>query len=142
MSMPDVPPKRVLSGGRGIGAPVRGTALVSAQGFGIRYDLNLETGVIENRAHDLYGHKLAGFIAVFTQPKGGIAASWALAHLADLGIGPRAIVFRHASPIFAQGALFAGIPILHDLDQDPCTHLRTGDQIVLRANDGRIELCG
>lgn len=133
-------PALILSGGKGVGAPVRGPALVSVQGFGIRYDLNLETGVIENRDHDLFGERLAGRIAVFTQPKGGIAASWALANLADRGIGPLGIVFRSASPIFAQGALFAGIPILHDLDRDPCTSLRTGDEIVLRAEDGRIEV--
>ena len=31
-----------LDGGRGIGEAVRGPALVSKQGFGVRYDLDLE----------------------------------------------------------------------------------------------------
>ena len=140
MSMEQREPALILSGGTGVGAPVTGTALVSAQGFGIRYDLNLETGVIENRDHDLFGEMLAGRIAVFTEPKGGIAASWALAGLAERGIGPLAILFRRASPIFAQGALFANIPILHRLDQDPCALLRTGDQIAVLPEEGRVEV--
>lgn len=133
-------PALVLADGRGVGAPVRGPALVSRQGFGVRYDLNLETGRIGNRDHDLFGEMLTGRVAVFTQPKGGVAASWALANLVDRGIGPLAIVFREASPIFAQGALFAGIPILHCLDADPCTLLRTGDDLLVDAGAGRIEV--
>lgn len=130
----------VVSGGKGIGGTVRGSALVSRQGFGVRYDLDLETGLIGNREHDLYGQAIKDRVLVFTEPKGGVAASWALAKLGELGIGPRAIVFRRASPIFAQGALFAEIPILHRLDGDPCTLLRSGDDVVVMADEGRIEV--
>ena len=136
---PDTP-SLVLSGGSGVGKPVRGPALVSQQGFGVRYDLNLETGIMGNRDHDLYGEALTGRVLVFTKPKGGVAASWALAMLTELEIGPLAIVFRKASPIFAQGALFAGIPILHCLDDDPCSLLRTGDDVMVDAARGIVEV--
>tara|TARA_Y100001934_G_scaffold216997_1_gene257575 strand:+ start:28170 stop:28475 length:306 start_codon:yes stop_codon:yes gene_type:complete len=68
-----------LSGGRGMGEIVRGPALVSAHGFGLRYDLDATTGIISNRDHDLFGQAIADHILVFTKPKGVIAASWALA---------------------------------------------------------------
>jgi len=106
-------PTLSLAGGRGMGTPVRGPALVSAQGFVVSYDLGNATGVISNRDHDLYGDALAGRVLVFTKPKGGMAGFWALASLRDRGIAPLAIVFREASPIFAQGALFSGLPIMH-----------------------------
>ena len=140
MASSDRQPSFVLSGGKGAGGNVRGPALVSMQGFGIRYDLNLETGVIGNRQHDLYGESIAGRVLVFTEPKGGIAASWALAMLREAGIGPLAIVCRRASPIFAQGALFAGIPIVHCLDDDPCTLLHLGDEVHIRSAEGLIEV--
>lgn len=140
MTASNAQPSLILSGGKGFGGDVRGLALVSMQGFGIRYDLNLETGMIGNREHDLFGEFIKDRVLVFTKPKGGIAASWALAKLTEAGIGPRAIIFRQASPIFAQGALFAGIPMLHCLDDDPCTLLRSGDEVLVRAEKGTVEI--
>ena len=133
-------PTFTLSNGRGMGPDVTGPALVSAQGFGVRYDLNPETGIISNRDHDLYGESVAGRILVFTKPKGGVAASWSLADLNDRGMAPLGIVFRRASPIFAQGALFAGLTLIHDLDEDPCAHIKTGDELTLLPDQGRIEI--
>ncbi len=133
-------PTLTLSNGRGMGPEVSGPALVSAQGFGVRYDLNPETGIISNREHDLYGESVAGCILVFTKPKGGVAASWSLADLHDRGMAPLGIVFRRASPIFAQGALFAGLTLIHDLEEDPCSLIKSGDDLTLRPGQGRIEI--
>ncbi len=136
----DRTPTLTLSNGRGMGPEVSGPALVSTQGFGVRYDLNPETGVISNREHDLYGESVAGRILVFTKPKGGVAASWSLADLSERGMAPVGIVFRRASPIFAQGALFAGLTLIHDLDDDPCTLIKSGDELTLHPDQGRIEI--
>lgn len=133
-------PVKVLAGGRGCGEPVRGEALVSSHGFGVRYDLDQETAVISNPAHDLYGQSIAGRILVFTQPKGGVAASWSLAGLKDRGLAPAGIVFRRASPIFVQGSIFAGIPIIDSLNEDPCIEVQTGDSILLIPGEGRLEV--
>ena len=123
-----------------MGSKVRGSALVSKQGFGIRYDLDFELGVITNPHHDLFGESICNRILVFTNPKGGIAASWALAGLKDAGVAPMGIIFRLSSPIFVQGALFARLPILHRLNQDPCTNIKSGDEIVLDPPKGQVEI--
>ncbi len=128
----------VLRNGKGIGGNVRGPALVSQDGFGVRYDLDPDSGVISNPEHDLYGQSIGGQILVCTSPKGGVAASWALANLKDHGIAPLAMIFRRTSPIFVQGALFAEIPIMHNLEGDPCTLIRTGDDIELFPREGRV----
>ncbi|MEM1199753.1 MAG: DUF126 domain-containing protein [Pseudomonadota bacterium] len=133
-------PALELTGGRGLGPDVSGPALVSAQGFGVRYDLSPETGIISNKEHDLYGQSVAGRILVFTRPKGGVAASWSLAELKRRGMAPLGIVFQRASPIFAQGALFAGLSLLHGLEDDPCAVLQTGDRLSLYPHAGRIEI--
>ena len=127
-----------LNNGRGIGDAVRGLALASQHGFGVRYDLDIATGIISNQDHDLYGETLSGRILVCPFPKGGVAASWALADLKDHGLAPIGIVFRRTSPIFVQGALFANIPIMHAFDEDPCTIINTGDDLELQPRDGRL----
>ena len=129
-----------LSGGSGVGSLVRGSALVSQHGFGVRYDLDAMTGIISNAEHDLFGHTLTGQVLVFTKPKGGVAASWALADLKQRGLAPLAIICQSTSPIFVQGALFAGIPILHHLNDDPCTAIRTGDDIEVIADQGEVRI--
>ena len=73
----------LLSGGSGCGPEVQGTALVCSDNFGVRYDLDPESGVISNRDHQLYGESVAGKVLVFANPKGGVAASWALADLVE-----------------------------------------------------------
>lgn len=131
-------PRVLLSGGRGAGPEVEGEALVSQQGFGIRYDLDPATGLISNRDHDLCGQSIAGKILVFRAAKGGVAASWALADLKDRGLAPLGLVFERASPIFVQGALFAEMAIMHGFDQSACAVLTTGMRLRLRPHHGFI----
>lgn len=127
-----------LSGGRGVGPDIEGEALVSQQGFGVRYDLDPETAVISNRDHDLYGHSIAGKILVFRAPKGGVAASWTLADLRHRKLAPAGIIFERASPIFVQGALFADLPIMHGFSEPACEILRSGRRLILRPRAGRV----
>jgi len=131
---------KTLSGGTGLGADVRGPALVTAQGFGVRYDLDAASGVISNPDHDLYGETLSGRILVFNRPKGGVAASWALADLKQRGLAPLAIICRTASPIFVQGALFAGISLLHELSEDPYAMIQSGQHIAVYPRDGHVDI--
>jgi|GEM_PF-2567918 uncharacterized protein len=130
----------ILAGGFGVGPEVQAIALVSQHDFGVRYDLSPETGVISNRQHDLYGEPVRNKILVFANPKGGMAASWALAGLVERGIAPAGIIFRNASPIFVQGAIFAGLPIIHRLRQDPCAEIKTGDLCTLKPTSGQVVL--
>ena len=130
----------VMKGGRGLGEVVRAPALVSRQGFGVRYDLDPLTGVISNPEHDLNGESLAGRIVVFTKPKGGVAASWSLADLQERGLAPAGIIFRSANPIFVQGALSAAIPLVDELEGDPCELIQSGDEVVLYPREGRLEV--
>ena len=128
----------MLGGGSGCGPDVAGPVLVTNNNFGVRYDLDPESGIISNRNHALYGESVNGKILVFSQPKGGVAASWSLADLGERGIAPLAIIFREASPIFVQGCIFAGLSIIHGLNPDPCTTLKTGDHCELFPTQGIV----
>ena len=130
--------KPALTGGRGIGPDVEGEALVSQQGFGVRYDLDPATAVITNRDHDLYGQSITGKVLVFAAPKGGIAASWTLADLQHRKLAPVAIIFERASPIFVQGALFAGLTLMHAFAEPACKVLTSGQRLLLQPGAGRV----
>ncbi len=138
MMGPSMDDKLALSGGRGVGPDCEAEALVSQQGFGVRYDLDPATAIISNRDHDLHGHSIAGKILVFPAPKGGVAASWTLADLRHRGIAPAGIIFERASPIFVQGALFADLPIMHGFSAPACEVLASGTRLIMQPSAGRV----
>lgn len=130
----------VLRGPPGFGAAVEAEALVSSEGFSARYDLDHTTGVISREAHELYGESLVGKVLVVATAKGGTATGWRLFDLVERGTAPAALVFRRTNPVMVQGAVMAGIPIMHLLDPDPTEALSTGDRIRMMPAEGRIEV--
>ena len=130
----------VLSGPPGYGAPVDGVALVSSQGFSARYDLDHTTGVISRESHELYGQSVADKVLVVSSAKGGTATGWRLLDLVSRGTAPRALIFRRTNPVMVQGAVLAGIPIMHGLEPDPIEVVATGDLLHLLPGEGRVEV--
>ena len=130
----------VLSGPPGFGAPVRGEALVSMQGFSARYDLDHKTGVISRESHDLYGQSVVGRILVVSTAKGGTATGWRLLDLVSRGTAPSGLIFRRTNPVMVQGAVLAAIAIMHLLEPDPLEALATGDLLRLVPAEGRVEV--
>lgn len=137
--MPRRPAKvLILRGNPGYGPAVEGEALVSQHGFSARYDLNRATGVFSRQGHDLFGQSIANKIAVFTTAKGGVATAWALMDMKSRGVAPKALIFRTTNPIMVQGAVLAGIPILHRLRPDPVATLASGDRLRVVPAYGRV----
>lgn len=133
-------PHTVLTGPAGVGATVEGEALVSAQGFNARYDLDRARGVFSRPGHDLYGRSCSGKVLVFAAAKGGIATSWALLDLKARGLSPLALVFRETNPVMVQGAVLADLAVVHRLDPDPVATIRSGDWVRVVPEAGRVEI--
>lgn len=106
-----------------------GPALVSQDAISMRYDVDPETGVVRRPSHDLFGQSISGRILVFRQTKGGVATGWALLHLASLGTAPRGLVCDVVNPVFVQGAVLAGIPIMDGFESSPREFVMTGDLV-------------
>lgn len=125
---------------RAFGPVVEGEAVVSAEGFSPRYDLDRWTGVITKPGHKLEGLSIAGKVCFFPTAKGGIAAGWAFNDIRAKGIAPAAFVFGVTNPVMVQGAVFAGITITEGWTPSPEGLIRTGDRV--RVDPGRrvIEL--
>jgi predicted aconitase with swiveling domain len=129
-----------LTGPPGVGPAVVGEAIVSGHGFSARYDLDRERGLFSRPAHDLYGQSLVGKVLVCTTAKGGIATSWMLLDMVERGVAPLAILFRVTNPVMVQGAVLAGLPLLHRLTPDPVSVLRSGDRLRVDPAAGTVEV--
>jgi len=111
-------PVREFKARHGIGAKVRGEALVAHDGFSARYDLDRIAGVFSRPTHQLAGQSYVGRILVLDTPKGGVATAWMLHEMASRGVVPLAIVFNTVNPILAQGAAFGNVSMLAGFDGD------------------------
>ena len=129
-----------LRGPAGVGPMVEGEALVSRQGFSARYDVDRDRGVFSRQAHDLYGQSLAGKILVCTTAKGGIATFWMLLDMVERGTAPLAILFQTTNPVMVQGAVLAGVAMLHRLAPDPVSTIYTGDWLRVDPAQGVVEI--
>ena len=125
---------------RAWGPEVRGEALVSAEGFSPRYDLDRWSGIITKPGHALEGMSIRDKILFFPTAKGGIAAGWAFYDIKCKGIAPRAFCFGVTNPVMVQGAVFAGITITEGWSRDPLQCLKSGDLVRVAPSERVIEL--
>ena len=133
-------PDLVLQTTPGVGPCVRGKALVSRQGFSARYDVDRDRGIFSREAHDLYGESLVSKVLVCDTAKGGIATSWMLLDMVSRGVAPLAILFRTTNPVMVQGAVLAGVAMLHCLSPDPIESIRTGDEVEVDPTAGTVRI--
>ena len=122
-------PLATIKVARAFGPVVEGEAVVSAEGFSPRYDLDRWSGLISKPGHELEGTNIRDKILFFPTAKGGIAAGWAFFDIKHKGIAPKAFVFGVTNPVMVQGAVFAGIAITEGWDPAPAGVVRTGDWV-------------
>jgi predicted aconitase with swiveling domain len=125
---------------RAWGPEVEGEAVVSAEGFSPRYDLDRWSGIITKPGHALEGISIGGKILFFPTAKGGIAAGWAFFDLKHKGIAPKALCFGVTNPVMVQGAVFAGMTITEGWSQDVLSCLASGDCVRVVPAAKTIEL--
>jgi uncharacterized protein len=126
---------------KGIGPAVVGTALVAADNFSARYDLDRITGVFSRPGHKLAGESYVDRILVLNDAKGGVATAWMLHEMMARMIVPRGLIFNRVNPILAQGAAFAGLALVDRfVDGDVTALFRTGDEVCLDPAAGLVEI--
>jgi predicted aconitase with swiveling domain len=125
---------------RAFGPIVEGEALVSAEGFSPRYDLDRWSGVITKAGHRLEGISIKDKVCFFPTAKGGVAAGWAFNDIKHKAIAPRAFVFGVTNPVMVQGAVFAEIAITEGWSQSPAEVIQTGDWVRVDPEHRVVEL--
>ena len=123
----------------GIGPNVTGQALVAADNFSARYDLDRIKGVFSRPQHALYGQSYREKILVLNTAKGGVASAWMLHEMSARAIAPKAILFNRANTILAQGAALASMAMCDRFeDGDVTTLFQTGQTLEVRPTDGIV----
>jgi predicted aconitase with swiveling domain len=125
---------------KSIGPAVTGTALVAADNFSARYDLDRTKGIFSRPSHKLAGQSYADRILVLDTAKGGVATAWMLHDMAARRIVPRALIFNRVNPILAQGAAFGGVALVDRFDRDVARIFRTGDELRVDPSAGFVEI--
>lgn len=125
---------------KGIGPAVTGSALVAADNFSARYDLDRTRGVFSRPGHKLAGQSYADRILVLDTAKGGVATAWMLHDMVARSVVPRALIFNRVNPILAQGAAFAGVTLIDRFDGDVTQLFRTGDALRVDPEAGFVEI--
>lgn len=128
----------LYKGHPGIGPTVSGDALVAGDDFSARYDLDRIRGVFSRPAHALCGESYVGRILVLNTAKGGVATAWMLHEMKSRDMAPLALLFNAANPIMAQGAAFAGLPLVDRFDVDITRVIRTGDALTVDPAAGLV----
>ena len=134
--------QRILRAHPGIGPRVTGVALVAADYFSARYDLDRINGVFSRPAHKLYGQSYVGRVLVLLGAKGGVATSWMLREMSERGLAPLALLLNTANPIMAQGAAFANLAFLDRFTGDITAALKTGDAVTVDPASGTVTVEG
>ena len=125
---------------KGIGTAVTGTALVAADNFSARYDLDRDEGVFSRPSHKLFGQSYADRILVLDTAKGGVATAWMLHEMSSRRIVPKALIFNRVNPILAQGAAFGGVALVDRFEGNVTEVFRTGDELRVDPAAGLVEI--
>lgn len=133
---------RVIRGHVGIGPRVMGQALVAADYFSARYDLDRINGVFSRPAHLLYGQSYVGRVLVLLGAKGGVATAWMLRNMAAAGKAPLALLLNTSNPIMAQGAAFADLPFMDRFETDITAAIATDDMVTVDPEAGIVVVHG
>jgi uncharacterized protein len=113
----------------GMGAKVRGVALVAKDGFSARYDLDRVRGVFSRADHKLAGESYVGHVLVLDAAKGGVATAWMLHEMRTRGVIPAALVLNAVNPIMVQGAALADFTMLSGFDLDITQAIANGAMV-------------
>jgi hypothetical protein len=132
---------QIVLKGRGVVKGVgEGEALVTSQGISFTGGIDIESGIIIERNHELEGKSIVNKVLVFPAGKGSVGASSELYHAVKAGTAPRAIINKELDPPLVFGAILVKVPLVCDLDKDPIKTIKTGDYVKVDANRGIVEV--
>ena len=95
-----------------------GPALVTGQAISFLGNVNPETGVVVDPAHELFGESIAGKVLIFPGGKGSTVGSYVIYQLQKRGLAPVAMINLVSEPIVAVGAIISGIPLVDRVPEE------------------------
>lgn len=122
---------RMISPGK-----AEGEAIVSKEPIGFYGGIDVKTGIVIEKGHELEGKCVKDKILVFPCGKGSTVGSYVIYGLKRNGVAPKAIVNRETETIVATGVILAGIPTVDGVDIE---NIKSGDKLIVDADNGVVE---
>jgi predicted aconitase with swiveling domain len=109
---------------------LRGTvqeeALVTSMPISFYGGVDMNSGEVIEKGHELQGKSVKGKILVFPTGKGSTVGSYTLYRLKTNGVAPAGIINRECETVVAVGAIISEIPCVDKVD---ISKIKTGDLI-------------
>jgi predicted aconitase with swiveling domain len=118
----------------------QGIALVTSQPISFLGSVDVKTGIIVEKGHELEGKSIRGKVLVFPGGKGSTVGSYAIYQLKKNGAAPIAMINVKAEPIVAVGAIISDIPLVDNVEKNPIEIIKTGDKVLVDAIVGSVEI--
>jgi predicted aconitase with swiveling domain len=112
-------------------------ALVSTKPISFLGGVDVTTGRIIEKNHDLHGECIKDKILCFPHGHGSTVGSYVLYSLAKSNLAPKAIVNQKADPVIVVGAIMANIPMIDQID---IKQIKKGDMVEVDAYKGFIKI--
>jgi predicted aconitase with swiveling domain len=116
-----------------------GEVLVSKEPLSFLGGVDPKTGIVTEKGHSIEGKTISDKILIFPKGKGSTVGAYVIYQLKKEGKSPAAIINLKADVMVASGAIIAGIPMIHRLEEDPLS-LKEGTWVYVNANKGYIEV--
>lgn len=132
---------RVEIRGRGVvKGRAQGKALVADTTLSFWGEIDAVSGRVISVGHLLEGECLAGRVLVIRSTKGssGTPMMMRLAYLE--GNAPVALINVEVDGLAALGCIVNGIPMMTDLEVDPFQAIATGDEVIVDADAGLLQV--
>ena len=114
---------RIISPGK-----VEGIALVSSESIGFYGGVDINTGKVIEKGHELEGECVKDKILVFPCGKGSTVGSYVIYGLKKNNMAPAGIVNKETETIVATGVILAGIPCVDHVD---ISNIKTGYNVAI-----------
>ncbi|MFZ3169526.1 MAG: DUF126 domain-containing protein [Candidatus Methanoperedens sp.] len=118
----------------------QGDALVSTQPISFLGSIDVKTGIVVEKGHELFGLSIKGKVLVFPGGKGSTVGSYSIYQLKKNGAAPMAMINIRTEPIVAVGAIISDIPLVDNLEQNPVNLIKNGDKVLVDAILGSVEI--
>jgi len=117
----------------------RGPALVTREAISFLGNVDANTGMVVDPAHELFGQCIAGKVLIFPGGKGSTVGSYVIYQLKKRGLAPAAMINILSEPIVAVGAIISGIPLV-DRVAEEILQLTSGTLVEVDADHGWVRI--
>jgi predicted aconitase with swiveling domain len=116
-----------------------GPALVTRDAISFLGNVDPQTGMVVDPAHELFGQCIAGTVLIFPGGKGSTVGSYVIYQLKKRDLAPLAIINIRSEPIVAVGAIISGIPLVDRVPEE-ILQTKNGTLIEVDADRGFVRI--